>query len=74
MLYVTTLNARYVVDRESNYWMRESDSNPKYNDGEWISGGFTLGEVGEGCFAHYDKDPRGALGRWTSRVVYVEEG
>lgn len=69
---VKTKNASYIVDRERNRWMRISSATPRPDDGEWVEGGFTVGEVGQSCFAHFKNHPDGALGRRTSRVVSID--
>lgn len=71
-ILVKTTNASYSIDRENNRWLRISRTHPRMDDGEWVQGGFTLGEVGQSCFAHFVDHPDGALGRHTSRVVSVE--
>ena len=71
MLAVETKNATYWVDRAKGQWMRTTDSHPKEFDGFWVEGGFTLGEVGESCFAHFADFRGGAPGRATSRVVSI---
>ena len=72
-LIVHTKGAVYEVDREGNRWKRTEATTAKEHDGEWVSGGFTVGEPGQGCFAHFIDHPGGAIGRRTSRVLRVEE-
>lgn len=74
MLEVITTGAKYLVDRTNTRWMRLPFEDIHPGDGEWIDGGFTLGEVGESCYAHFARQRRdGALGRRTSRLVSVVE-
>jgi hypothetical protein len=70
---VETTHASYVIDRELNRWMRISAAYPRPDDSSWISGGFTIGAVGDSCFAHFAERPDGSLGRYTSPVMSIEE-
>ena len=70
---VKTKNASYIVDPVENRWMRISATDPRFDDGEWVEGGFTRGEVGEACFAHFANHPDGATGRRTSTVLSIHE-
>lgn len=71
LLKVTTKGATYLVDHDNYRWMRTQATTPSSDDNKWVAGGFTLGEVGQGCFAHFADHPEGPAGRWTSRVVAV---
>lgn len=71
MFRVITKKSTYLVDRDNNRWMRLSDFDLHRMDGEWVKGGFTLGGVEGHCFAHFEDDPLGATGRWTSSVVEI---
>jgi len=73
ILKVVTRNAVYRVDRDNNRWKRTASTHPRHDDYQWVDGGFTLGEIGERCFAHFDNHPDQATGRWTSSVVSIEE-
>lgn len=71
MIQVRTKNAKYIVDRENNRWMRLSDFSMHEFDNEWVNGGFTLGGVGSRAYAHFERHPNEALGRWTSTVIEI---
>lgn len=70
---VKTKNASYVVDTDGERWMRISARDPRADDGSWVEGGFTRGEIGEACFAHFANHPDGARGREKSPVISIEE-
>jgi hypothetical protein len=64
---IKTKDSSYVVDRDGFRWMRISFTHPRRDDGEWVTGGFTLNGVGASAIAHL---PDGRA-RLTSAVVAV---
>lgn len=64
---IKTNNASYVVDRDGFRWMRISATHPRPDDGEWVTGGFTLNGVGHSAITHL---PDGRA-RLTSPVIEV---
>lgn len=73
MIHVQTKHAMYVIDRDNNRWKRTSAVDPRHDDDKWVDGGFTLGPIGGGSYAHYANHPDGAFGRRTSTVISISE-